>query len=84
MQNHVYKKRKRDQGNAQSGDPARGEIANLEGRGKPLDLDAYFNTPERLANGLFYFEIEQASCRRKWRFQEIADLKQEFAASMRP
>jgi len=27
---------------------ARGEFDNLEGRGKPLDLDAYFNMPEDL------------------------------------
>lgn len=27
---------------------ARGEFDNLEGQGKPLDLDAYFNTPEDL------------------------------------
>ena len=27
---------------------ARGEFDNLRGKGKPLDLDAYFNTPEDL------------------------------------
>ena len=27
---------------------ARGEFDNLAGSGKPLDLDAYFNTPEDL------------------------------------
>jgi hypothetical protein len=27
---------------------ARGEFDNLSGQGKPLDLDAYFNTPEDL------------------------------------
>ena len=27
---------------------ARGEFDNLPGKGKPLDLDAYFNTPEDL------------------------------------
>jgi hypothetical protein len=27
---------------------ARGEFDNLSGSGKPLDLDAYFNTPEDL------------------------------------
>lgn len=27
---------------------ARGEFDNLKGRGKPLDLNAYFNTPEDL------------------------------------
>ena len=27
---------------------ARGEFDNLPGQGKPIDLDAYFNTPEEL------------------------------------
>jgi hypothetical protein len=27
---------------------ARGEFDNLPGKGKPLDLEAYFNTPEDL------------------------------------
>ncbi|MCC6987221.1 MAG: DUF1992 domain-containing protein, partial [Anaerolineales bacterium] len=27
---------------------ARGEFDNLKGRGKPLDLTAYFETPEEL------------------------------------
>ncbi|HVF47936.1 MAG TPA: DUF1992 domain-containing protein, partial [Pyrinomonadaceae bacterium] len=32
----------------------RGDFDNLSGKGKPLDLDAYFNTPEdmRLAFGM--------------------------------
>lgn len=30
---------------------ARGDFDNLKGRGKPLDLDAYFNTPEELRMG---------------------------------
>jgi hypothetical protein len=30
---------------------ARGEFDNLPGRGKPLDLDAYFATPEHLRMG---------------------------------
>lgn len=30
---------------------ARGEFDNLAGKGKPLDLDAYFNTPEHLRMG---------------------------------
>lgn len=29
----------------------RGEFDNLPGRGRPLDLDAYFNTPEELRLG---------------------------------
>lgn len=30
---------------------AKGEFDNLPGRGRPLDLDAYFNTPEELRLG---------------------------------
>lgn len=30
---------------------ARGEFDNLAGHGKPLDLDAYFNTPEDVRMG---------------------------------
>ena len=30
---------------------ARGEFDNLPGKGKPLDLDAYFTTPEHLRMG---------------------------------
>jgi len=30
---------------------ARGEFENLPGKGKPLDLDAYFATPENLRMG---------------------------------
>ena len=30
---------------------AKGEFDNLPGKGKPLDLDAYFATPERLRMG---------------------------------
>ena len=30
---------------------ARGEFDNLAGKGKPIDLDAYFNTPEDLRMG---------------------------------
>ena len=30
---------------------ARGEFDNLRGKGKPLDLDAYFATPEHLRMG---------------------------------
>jgi len=30
---------------------ARGEFDNLPGKGKPLDLDAYFATPEHLRMG---------------------------------
>ena len=35
---------------------ARGEFDDLPGKGKPLDLDAYFATPEHLKNGLLHPE----------------------------
>ena len=54
----------------------RGEFDNLSGKGKPLDLSAYFDTPEEvraaysmLKNaGMFPREVEL--------LKEIADLKQ--------
>ena len=55
---------------------ARGEFDNLPGKGKPIDLDAYFNTPEDLrmafamlkANDFVPAEVEL--------LKEIADLKE--------
>ena len=57
---------------------ARGEFDNLAGTGKPLDLEAYFNTPEDLrmayamlkANAFVPEEIEI--------MREIADLKEKL------
>jgi len=59
---------------------ARGEFENLPGRGKPIDLTEYFNTPEdvRVAQsmlknaGIVPVEIEL--------LQEIADLKESLAS----
>ena len=60
---------------------ARGEFDNLEGKGKPLDLTAYFNTPEdiRMAYSLLKsnkFVPEEIELMR-----EISDLKDDIAAS---
>ena len=59
---------------------ARGEFDNLSGKGKPVDLDGYFQTPEHLRicysilkNGNFVPEEVQA-------LKEIESLKEEFAA----
>jgi hypothetical protein len=59
---------------------ARGEFDNLPGEGKPIDLTAYFNTPEAVRNsyallknaGMVPFEIEL--------LQDIAVLKERLAS----
>ena len=38
----------------------RGEFDNLPGKGKPIDLDAYFSTPEELR--LSYSVLKSARC----------------------
>jgi hypothetical protein len=59
---------------------AEGEFDNLAGRGKPLDLESYFQTPEHLRicysilkNGDFVPEEVQ-------KLKEIEALKEQFAA----
>ena len=58
---------------------ARGEFDNLEGKGRPLDLTSYFNTPEdiRLAYSLLKsnkFVPEEVEL-----IKQVADLKEEIA-----
>ena len=60
---------------------ARGEFDNLPGRGKPLDLEAYFNTPEDLrmaysmlkSNDFLPAEVEM--------FKEIAELNEKLSSA---
>src|SRR5947209_5491783 len=59
---------------------ARGDFDNLKGKGKPIDLSAYFATPEdlRMAHSILKsnkFVPEEVDLLR-----EIADLKQQIAA----
>ena len=59
---------------------ARGEFDGLSGEGKPLDLDAYFNTPEelRMAFALLKsnnFVPEEVA------MKEISALKEEIAST---
>ena len=61
---------------------AKGEFDNLPGRGQPLDLDAYFNTPEDLRlcysllkNGNFVSEEVQM-------LKDIEALKEQHAACL--
>lgn len=58
----------------------RGEFDNLPGAGKPIDLSAYFETPEEVR--LAYSVLKQAGIqpREVDLLQEIAELKQILAA----
>ena len=63
---------------------ARGEFDNLEGKGKPIDQDAYFAAPEdvRLAYSMLRsngFVPEEIELRR-----ELAGLREELAACEDP
>jgi hypothetical protein len=53
----------------------RGEFDNLEGAGKPIDLDAYFATPEDLRMGFSVLKSNQIVPEEIERLREIAELK---------
>lgn len=59
---------------------ARGEFDNLEGSGKPLDLSAYFNTPEDVRMGYSVLKANNFVPEEVELLKEIADLKQEIAS----
>ena len=56
----------------------RGEFDNLEGAGKPLNLDAYFATPEDLRVGYSVLKSNQFVPEEVDRLKEIADLKEKI------
>lgn len=62
----------------------RGEFDNLEGSGKPIDLDAYFATPEDLRMGFSVLKSNQIVPEEIERLKEIADLRQKLANSPDP
>jgi len=57
----------------------RGEFDNLKGKGKPLDLTAYFETPEELRLALSTLKNANFVPAEVELFQEIAALKEKFA-----
>lgn len=57
---------------------ARGEFDNLEGAGKPLDLSAYFNTPEDVRMGYSVLKSNNFVPEEVEMLKEIADLKDEI------
>lgn len=60
---------------------ARGEFDNLAGSGKPLDLSAYFNTPEDVRMGYSVLKANNFVPEEVELLKEIADLKQKIASA---
>jgi hypothetical protein len=58
-----------------------GEFDNLEGAGKPLDLDAYFNTPEELRMGYSVLKSAKIVPEEVERLKEIGELKEKIKAA---
>ena len=59
---------------------ARGEFDNLAGSGKPLDLEAYFNTPEDLRMAYSMLKSNDFVPEEVEIFKEIAELKEKLSA----
>ena len=59
----------------------RGEFDNLKGKGKPLDLDAYFSTPEDIRMGFSILKSNDFVPEEVEMFKEIAELKEQLAAT---
>ena len=59
---------------------ARGEFDNLEGKGKPLDLDAYFATPEDLRVGYSVLKSSRFVPEEVDHLREIGELKEQLRA----
>jgi len=55
-----------------------GEFDNLEGTGKPLDLDTYFNTPEDLRMGYSVLKSAKIVPEEVHRLKEIGELKEKI------
>jgi len=59
---------------------ARGEFDNLSGAGKPLDLEAYFNTPEDLRMAFAMLKSNDFVPQEVEIFKEIAELEEKMKA----
>lgn len=57
---------------------AEGKFDNLEGRGKPINLDAYFATPEDVRVGYSVLKAQKFAPEEAYRLKEIGDLKDEI------
>lgn len=59
----------------------RGEFDNLEGKGRPLDLTGYFNTPEELRMAYAMLKSNQFVPEEVEMLKEIAELKEQIKTS---
>jgi len=55
---------------------ARGDFDNLKGKGKPLNLDDYFNTPEDVRMGFSILKANDFMPEEVERMKELADLRE--------
>lgn len=60
---------------------AKGEFDDLKGKGKPLDLDAYFATPEDLRMGHAILKSNEYVPEEVDMLREIADLKERISSA---
>ena len=63
---------------------ARGEFDNLKGKGKPLNLDDYFNTPEDVRMGFSILKSNDFVPEEVERLKEIAELRERFKTTTDP
>jgi hypothetical protein len=63
---------------------ARGEFDNLPGKGKPLDLDAYFATPEHLRMGYSILKNADIIPEEMELLRQIEALKESLDSSTTP
>ena len=63
---------------------ARGEFDNLPGKGKPLDLDAYFATPEHLRMGYSILKSADIIPEEMELLRQIEGLKKSLDCSTTP
>jgi hypothetical protein len=63
---------------------ARGEFDNLPGKGKPLDLDGYFATPEHLRMGYSILKSADIIPEEMELLREIEGLKKSLDSSTTP
>jgi len=63
---------------------ARGEFENLPGKGKPLDLDAYFATPEHLRIGYSILKSADVIPEEMELLRQIEELKKSLGSSTTP
>ena len=59
---------------------AEGKFDNLEGKGKPINLDAYFATPEDVRVGYSVLKSQKFAPEEAYRLKEIGDLKEQIKA----